>query len=238
MKLIIIVAASVLGSMHAYAQHNPVIVELFTSQGCSSCPSADANLTAILEKAAHDGNPVIGLSFHVDYWNYIGWKDPYSNKAFTARQRAYAEVMNLSSVYTPQMVINGAYELIGSDRRQSADAITKAAEQKPVYQIQITNYERKDGVVRFHYVLDKASQGELINIAIVERSVENYVPRGENTGRKLHHDNVVRTFITQALKQESDVEIEIAELNTENASLILYIQNKRMVMVGATMRSL
>ena len=136
------------------------------------------------------------------------------------------------------MVINGTYELIGSDRRQSDEAITKSAEQKPLYQIQITHYERKDGIVRFHYVLNKESQGELINIAIVERDVENYVPRGENTGRKLHHDNVVRTFITQPLKQEGDVEVEITELKSEHASLILYIQNKRMIVVGATMRSL
>src|SRR6267378_3153420 len=81
------------------AQH-PVVIELFTSQGCSSCPAADKNLAELIEAAEKTGQPVYGLSFHVDYWNYIGWKDPYSNPEYTERQRKYAMAMNLESVYT------------------------------------------------------------------------------------------------------------------------------------------
>ncbi|UXE65183.1 MAG: DUF1223 domain-containing protein [Chryseotalea sp. WA131a] len=83
--------AMILASTTLRAQQNPVIIELFTSQGCSSCPAADKNLTEILQKAAKEGQPVYGLSFHVDYWNYIGWKDTYSSKAFTEQQRKYSE---------------------------------------------------------------------------------------------------------------------------------------------------
>ena len=101
----------------AQAQMNPVIVELFTSQGCSSCPAADKNLTELLRKAELEGQPVYGLSFHVDYWNYIGWKDPYSSKQFTARQQAYRDHFEAESTYTPQMVVNGTTEFIGSNKR-------------------------------------------------------------------------------------------------------------------------
>ena len=86
MKIVFLVLLSLFTTI-SFGQNNPVIIELFTSQGCSSCPSADKNLTEILEKATKEGKPVYGLSFHVDYWNYIGWKDPYSNKAFTERQQ-------------------------------------------------------------------------------------------------------------------------------------------------------
>src|SRR5437899_2881738 len=109
----------------AFAQ-NPVVVELFTSQGCSSCPAADKNLAEIIEKAEANGQQVIGLSFHVDYWNYIGWKDPYSKAEFTERQRKYALRMNSENIYTPQMIVNGESEFVGSDKNTSTKEIGKA----------------------------------------------------------------------------------------------------------------
>src|SRR5690606_23996855 len=95
----------------AQAADRPVVVELFTSQGCSSCPPADRFLG---ELAARPG--VIALGLHVDYWDYIGWKDPYARRAHTERQRDYSRTLNQRYVYTPQMVINGAFQAIGSDR--------------------------------------------------------------------------------------------------------------------------
>src|SRR5258708_28691391 len=102
--------------MNFLSAQNPVVIELFTSQGCSSCPAADKNLAEIIEKAEVNGQQVIGLSFHVDYWNYIGWKDPYSKAEFTERQRKYSAHMNSESVYTPQMIVNSEKEFIGSDK--------------------------------------------------------------------------------------------------------------------------
>ncbi|MEM6525653.1 MAG: DUF1223 domain-containing protein, partial [Bacteroidota bacterium] len=92
------------------ADHGVAVVELFTSQGCSSCPSADKNLSQLIKDK--NDRKVFGLSFHVSYWNYLGWKDPYSKEAFTERQRKYAAKFANSSIYTPQMIVNGKEEFV------------------------------------------------------------------------------------------------------------------------------
>src|ERR1700760_3011596 len=109
------------------AQEAPVVVELFTSQGCSSCPPADAFLTDL----AHQRRDILPLAFHVTYWDYLGWKDPYSLDAATARQRDYARHLGDDGVYTPQMVVDGATGFVGSNRSQGLRAIT-GANPKPV----------------------------------------------------------------------------------------------------------
>ena len=96
-----------------------VVVELFTSEGCSSCPPADELLSEIVD-GRYENTDVIGLSFHVDYWDYIGWKDPYASRDFTNRQRIYAEKLRSHQLYTPQMVVNGKHEFVGSNRQQNA----------------------------------------------------------------------------------------------------------------------
>src|ERR1700761_6678484 len=111
----------------AYAQEAPVVVELFTSQGCSSCPPADAFLSDL----ARQRRDVLQLAFHVTYWDSLGWKDPYSLDAATARQRAYARHLRDDGVYTPQMVVDGATGFVGSNRSQGLRAIT-GADPKPV----------------------------------------------------------------------------------------------------------
>src|SRR6201996_4439060 len=111
----------------AYAQEAPVVVELFTSQGCSSCPPADAFLTDL----ARQRRDILPLAFHVTYWDYLGWKDPYSLDAATARQRDYARHLGEDGVYTPQMVVDGAKGFVGSSRAEGLSAIASAAH-KPV----------------------------------------------------------------------------------------------------------
>jgi hypothetical protein len=125
----------------SFAQ-NPVVVELFTSQGCSSCPAADKNLADLIEKAEAKGQLIIGLSFHVDYWNYIGWKDPYSKSDFTERQRKYASHLNSESVYTPQMIVNGEKEFVGSDKSSATTQITKALQNKMLFNISINEIKQ------------------------------------------------------------------------------------------------
>jgi hypothetical protein len=223
--------------MYGQAQSNPVVIELFTSQGCSSCPAADKNLTEILQQAKKEGKEVLGLSFHVDYWNYIGWKDPYSSKEFTARQRKYGEEMSLRSIYTPQMIVNGRDEFVGSSKDESEKIVANAYKQKPSYQIAIKDFKVTNGVLHLKYSLDKEPNGEVINMAIVEKEVENYVPRGENSGRKLHHDNVVRSFTTGSLKRDQEMQLQVPEINIAKASVILYIQDKNWSVVGATSKA-
>ena len=233
MKSVVLVFC-LLCSNRLIAQHGSVIVELFTSQGCSSCPAADKNLTDAIVLAEKQGDPIIGLSFHVDYWNHIGWKDPYSSKLFTQRQRDYSEAMNLESLYTPQMIVNGKREFVGSDKAALNDAVLVARKQASAFQISIHGLKMEDDNLSFQYEVNGLPTDEVIHFAIVERGVENYVPRGENSGRKLHHDNVVRFFNTKSLLQKDQVSLSLKNSPFQKLNLILYIQDKSMQVMGAT----
>src|SRR5258706_3032673 len=138
MKILIHLALT-MTSLIALSQENPVVMDLVTSQGCSSCPAADKNLAEINEDAEKNGQPVYGLSFHVDYWNYIGWKDPYSKPEYTARQHQYAQKLNSESVYTPQMIVNGEIEFVGSNKKASSEAVAQALTKEMPYHISLNN---------------------------------------------------------------------------------------------------
>src|SRR5712671_4480747 len=110
----------------AQAGERPIVVELFTSQGCSSCPPADALLAELAKRP-----DVLALSFHVDYWDRLGWKDPYSSRAATDRQNRYAKLLALHTVYTPQIVVDGKWEAVGSDRADVERALDLARRDRP-----------------------------------------------------------------------------------------------------------
>lgn len=237
MKLVLLLLL-VIFQLNLNGQNNPVIIELFTSQGCSSCPAADKNLTEILQQASKEGKPVFGLSFHVDYWNYIGWKDPYSSKAFTERQRNYAAAMKLQSIYTPQMIVNGKYEFVGSNNDKAEAAIKSALNSNPLYTIVINELTIVGDLLKLTYSIDSDPATEVLNVAVVEKAVENYVARGENQGKKLHHDNVVRAFTTIPLEKQGEIEIRIPALTPGKSSLVLYIQNKQLQVLSAVAKNI
>jgi hypothetical protein len=237
MKFSILAFLLTLG-VHLSAQKNPIVIELFTSQGCSSCPRADKNLSTTLEEAGREGRLIYGLSFHVDYWNYIGWKDPYSNKIFTERQRKYAAQMGLQSIYTPQMIVNGQREFVGSNKSQLDNVVAQAETQKLIYEIVITEYKIIGDKISFEYSLDKEPTSESINFAIVEKSIENNVPRGENSGRKLRHTNVVRSFVTNAIKRKDNIVMSASNITVKNSTLIVYIQDEGLRVLGASAKAL
>ena len=168
------------------AAPSPVVVELFTSQGCSSCPPADDLLS---ELAGQPG--VVALSLHVDYWDYIGWKDPYASPQYTARQQRYVEALNLRYVYTPQIVVDGRANVVGSQRTEVIEAIEAAAKRdRP---IGITFGTSNGGTV----IIPEGhapSEGATVWLAIYDREHVTEIKRGENAGRKLHNANVVRSF--------------------------------------------
>jgi hypothetical protein len=171
----------------------PVLVELFTSEGCSSCPPADRLLTRLLADQPIDVAQVIALELHVDYWNHLGWKDPFSSAAFTKRQQDYSRIFGEDRVYTPQMVVDGAAELVGSDETLSAEAIRKAAGQ-PHLPLRVSAAFRAD-TVRLSVEAPAAPAGlepTDIVVAVVEDGLTSAVRRGENQGRTLPHSAVVR----------------------------------------------
>jgi len=180
-------ASAVLAGMvagRARAASSPVLVELFTSQGCSSCPPADAYLT---ELAREPG--VLAVAYHVDYWDDLGWRDPFSSPAATARQRAYARLMALSSVYTPQMVVDGRFEAVGSDRDRVAAAIAKAAATAPAAPIALT----VAGNALVAQIAAGSGEGRVWGV-VYELRQETPVRRGENAGRALTNVNIVRSI--------------------------------------------
>lgn len=201
-----------------------VIVELFTSEGCSSCPSADKLLSEIVDEKQSDVE-VIGLSFHVDYWDYIGWKDPYARKAFTDRQRAYATKLRSYQVYTPQMVVNGKHEFVGSDRRTWARVFSAESNEQPAFKFELGTISKSEDRLSFS-VSTESQKDLLINVAVVERGLSQQVTRGENRGRKLNHDNVVRSYDIRPINQK-DLKLSIdipSDLDESNSSLVVYFQ--------------
>ncbi len=202
------------------------LVELFTSQGCSSCPSADENLAAIAKQADKDGKQVITLSFHVDYWNYLGWKDPYSSADATKRQRLYATVHGSKQVYTPQMVVNGTKELLGSSREKSKGAILAALKKQPRSSIQLQT--KSDGrQLHVDWKIEGLEPTDLVNVALVQDHVEDRVDAGENSGSSLKHVNVVREFqVAQAERPEGSVNLTIPSgLQANEFHVVAFLQS-------------
>jgi hypothetical protein len=168
----------------------PVLVELFTSEGCSSCPPADAVLARLLRAQPVPGVTVVGLSEHVDYWNSLGWKDPFSDALFTQRQEDYASVVARGRVYTPQMVVGGSVDVLGSDERAARAAVARAAAE-PHGTLRLTRRGKSVHVAGQDF---PAHADAHVLLAVVEDGLSNRVLRGENEGRTLSHSAVVRSL--------------------------------------------
>jgi len=168
------------------------LVELFTSEGCSSCPPADRVLAALHQADAPDA-PIYCLGFHVDYWDRLGWTDRFASKDFAARQHAYANTFEFNRVYTPQMVVNGQQEFVGSDRRKAADAVQTALQLSPEFAIDLHVTSASDQAVDVQFTLPKQSvqSNRVLNLAAVQATASTDVARGENSGRTLSHVNSV-----------------------------------------------
>lgn len=162
----------------------PVVVELFTSQGCSSCPPAEALLRELAEEEG-----IIALELHIDYWDYIGWDDPFGSPQMTARQRGYAHDLRLPYVYTPQMVIDGRFNVVGSRRGRVRDAIAQAAARGKPLDVRLSHEDGGKVIIPAGH---SPSGGATVWLAAYDGDHETAVPRGENAGRTLQNRNVVR----------------------------------------------
>lgn len=174
------------------------VVELFTSEGCSSCPPADELLGKLQQ--AYDGKPVYALAYHVDYWDRLGWKDPFSDVRFTNRQHEYSQFLG-SQLYTPQAVVNGKVVLVGSDKQSLNAAVNKnlAAGQKQRLSLDATIAD-ENLVIHYESTPNLTDVG--LKIALVQKKAVSNVKRGENEGRKLTHFQIVHKLY--AFKVDSD----------------------------------
>ncbi len=187
MLLAAAVAAGV-GAGGARAQDKaPVVVELFTSEGCSSCPPADAFLGELAQRP-----DIVPLAFHVDYWDYIGWKDPYASAAFTQRQHDYKTALGLHMVYTPQMIVDGRADVVGSERADVEAAIGKAGAGS---KLSISIAKDAGGYrVVIPAAAPPADGPATVWLALFDSVRETSVKRGENGGRTLKEFNIVREW--------------------------------------------
>ena len=178
-----------------------VVAELFTSEGCSSCPSADDLLKALIETQPVEGVEVLGLSSHVDYWDRLGWRDPFSSPFFSARQSTYgADVFRSDGNYTPQLVVDGSLEAIGSDKGAVRKILLEAAK-RPKATVTVTVAGETDRMAQVDVRIDVpealAGHGAAdIVVAVAEDGLVTHVKRGENNGRTLSHAGVVRSLTT------------------------------------------
>ena len=243
-KIILIFAfvfSTPLMSFNNILQFEPVaIIELFTSQGCSSCPSADRLLSQTINDAKKDGKNIIALSFHVDYWNRLGWADPFSDKKYSQRQSEYASTMQLESVYTPQMIVNGNSEFVGSSQSNLESALDKSLNTKPTAVFKTLAAAIQNGnPPNVKYELDGNFSGCKINFALVSLNETTSIKRGENEGRILKSENVVRQFISTPANSNGEINFEknpVPALN--NMAIIAYVQSSDLKIIGAAMAQL
>jgi hypothetical protein len=225
----------------------PVLIELFTSEGCSDCPPAD-RLLEKLDRTQPVGNAdAIILSEHVDYWDDIGWKDPYSSHEYSDRQDAYAKQLHLHTVYTPQMVVDGSTEFVGSDERRAVSAIQNAAKDGKIpVALSSVRLEGNHNVVAHVEVGPLAStagsKSARVLIALADDSDQSSVRAGENAGRVLRHVAVLRSLTQVGTVDPSgpfakDVQVSAANANPQNLRVVAIVQDMaagRVLGVGST----
>ncbi|MEP1767744.1 MAG: DUF1223 domain-containing protein [Sulfitobacter sp.] len=182
-----LLCASTVVAVPAFAEQRPVVVELYTSQGCSSCPPADAIFTSL-----NDREDVIAIALHVDYWDYIGWKDEFSNPAYAERQRAYARNAGRRSIYTPEMVVNGLTDIVGAKPMALADAINDHKSEDPQMTLDVT---RHDGKLSVAGSVPVAANGPMeIHVLQLTPLKASKITRGENRGKTITYSNIAHDW--------------------------------------------
>lgn len=222
-------------AVHA-AGRTPVLVELFTSEGCSDCPPADTILVRLVADQPIGGAEVIALGEHVDYWDQLGWRDRFSSAALTHRQQTYGSHFNLDSVYTPQMVVDGRTQFVGSDAAAARRAIERAAAAEHAsIGLRVDSESDRAIAVTVNVAGAQHGRGDRadLHLAVTEDGVVTDVKRGENHGRTLTHAAVVRsmTAIGQvAADGTATVHAEIplgADWRRERLKAIAFVQEQR-----------
>jgi hypothetical protein len=210
------------GTLASPAASAPIaVVELFTSEGCSSCPSAEALLADLSRRST-----VYALAFHVDYWDGLGWPDRFASSEYTERQLAYARSFGSEGLYTPQMVVDGTEVVSGSDRAGTEASLDRALSRPSPATVSVRAHASGAGTIRVDYTVAGAVGDAVLDVAAVERSVSTEVRAGENAGRTLHHVNVVRAFVALSRPESSGsttMRVSVGS-SPDNLEVIAYLQ--------------
>ncbi len=203
------------------------LVELFTSEGCSSCPPAEVLLSKLAASAEQQGLNIYPISLHVDYWNRLGWRDPFSQHQFSIRQQDYAKIFNAGQVATPQFVVNGAQYIFGADSVKLQRVVNKALSEEVSADLKLRAVRVDDQRLRVGFIYEGDLADKRIHVVLIERNVSMDVGRGENAGRKLKHSNVARQWQAQRLVQGvGSVELSFEHVKPwEDFFVIAFVQD-------------
>ncbi|HZG24939.1 MAG TPA: DUF1223 domain-containing protein [Chitinophagaceae bacterium] len=200
------------------------VIELFTSEGCSSCPAAE-ELAIKFHRENYDN--VFMLSYHVDYWNRLGWKDEFSNADYTNRQKAYASAFRLKSLYTPQFVINGKTEFTGTNEIKLRATVQRELRIKTPVKIHLDASMPDGSTMLVSCRIDNPGES-MLHVTLVQKQAQTAVTRGENQGRKLQHLNIVRDFKTLQAKDAGagNIRLQIPSgLTMKDLKVIAFVQD-------------
>lgn len=215
------------------------LVQLFTSQGCSSCPSADVLLEKVEKE--YEGKNVFVLSYHVDYWNRLGWKDVFSKKEFSDMQYSYSSKFGGSSIYTPQAIVNGDVHFVGSSESKMDDYLSKFLKINPENTILLSDIKKNRNQITFNYKVEGNASGKDLKVALAIEKKETNVNRGENSGRKLSSVNIVVEQLEISLnKAEGKASIIIPDLveNDDPLTIIGFIQSQNFDITAAIQKKI
>ena len=202
------------------------LIELFTSEGCSSCPATDEVLEEVQKKYSNENVLIVG--YHVDYWDKLGWKDIFSDASFTQRQEYYSNIFRLNNIYTPQVVVNGKKEFIGSNKSMLNSSIEEQLNELSAVSIKLNAVQNTEGKIDVHYSAEGVdAKKEQAILVLVQKMATNEIKKGENKGRTLHHINIVRNIFYLPLKEKSTNFTLPAGLQKEDFFVAGFIQDKR-----------
>ncbi len=213
------------------------VIELFTSEGCSSCPPAD-ELVAKIQKESKD-KPVYILAYHVDYWNRLGWKDVFSSADYSKRQNDYAGYLHLQSVYTPQIVVNGKTEFIGSEEGTLRNAIKTSLQKSTSAQLTLNVSTVDQGHADIKYTTEGADKSTVLQLAVLQKNAQTKVERGENGGRTLSHVQVVRKLQKVSLSGDGGtVKVALPQgFDAQSWEIVGFLQNTANGTINAAARA-
>jgi hypothetical protein len=215
------------GRTQADAPRTPVLVELFTSEGCSTCPPADLLLQKLDRSQPVAGAELVVLSEHVDYWNSDGWKDPFSSHLFSERQDDYVRHFRIEGPYTPQMVVDGKAEFVGSDEQAALRAIGDAARAKKI-PVELSEVRVSGASVAAHVQTGPLAGQASVLLVLADDSDQSSVARGENAGRNLSHVAVVRSLTEVGNANAGEgfskyVKVSLGSANRENLRVVAFV---------------